>query len=136
MTPTDLTVTAAWTAKFDGSEQYAVVPFGADSPLAGATLTVMVLCDARPFTHLDREHARLRCEGLARNLMPALERMMRHLSVAELSVFLAQHTAPTLMLSAGDNESWSLSFEHRGAPYGGIFCDWRGDTAGDVWLAE
>lgn len=132
----DLSLSSSWTAKSRGTEQYAGVPFGPDSLLAGKILTVMVVCDCQPFTQKDRDHARLRFEGLERDLQPALNRIIRHLSLKDVSEFLSCYGAPTLMLTAGDYGNWSLSFEHNNQPVSSIFCDWRNDEIDEVWVAD
>lgn len=136
MTFIDLSLASSWTAKFGGTEQYAAAPFGPRSLLAGESLTVMVVCDCQPFTQRDRDHARARWEALERNLPPALDRMMLHLAFANLREFLERYGAPTVMLSAGDYENWSLSFERRTQPSSSIFCDCHNEEIGEVWVAD
>lgn len=132
----DLANESAWTAKFGGTEQYAVVPSPPDSLLAGREVTLMVVCEGQAFSQRDREHARLRWNGLSRVLRHALGRMILHLSLRDEREFLDSYGVPTVMLTAGDFESWSLSFERNCQPVSSIFCDWHNDEVTDVWVAD
>lgn len=132
----DLSRESAWTPRFDGAEQYAAVPCGAEGALAGYEMTLMVVCDTQPFSQQDRDHARLRCEGLGRNLEPALNHMIRHLSLSGVDEFLSYYGAPTVMLTAGDFVNWSLSFERIKPPDSSVFCDWQNDDIAEVWVAN
>jgi hypothetical protein len=132
----DLSLDSAWTAKFGGTEQYAVVLSDADSLLEGRDVTVMVVCDSQAFSQGDRDHALLRWKRLGQNLRPALGRMIRYLSLKDEREFLAWYGVPTVMLTAGDFENWSLSFERNIQPVSSIFCDWHNDEICDVWVAD
>ena len=135
MKTSDLTCEASWTAKFDGNEQHAQVPLANGSPLKGEKLTVLVVREKEAFSQKDRDHAQRLVNGLDRCLRPALDRMMRHLDIADLQTFLDRYCGATILLTAGDYTNWSLAFDPRSGA-AGIFCDWHGDEIARVWVAD